>query len=158
LVCLGRTDDQVKIRGFRVELGEVEAVVTQYPGVREAAIVVREDQPGQKVLCAYVVPHAQQTVDSGALRQALRQTLPDYMVPSFIVLLEQLPLSGTGKVDRKALPAPQAEHLGMQDQYEAPRNPTEETLAQLWSELLGIEPIGINSSFFELGGHSLLVM
>ena len=153
---LGRIDHQVKIRGFRIELGEIEAAVTQYAGVREAAIVVREDQPGSKVLCAYVVAQPGRIVEVAGVRQALRQQLPDYMVPSFIMLLDALPLTANGKVDRKALPKPEA---GSQSGAIAlPQTHLERQIAQIWAEHLQVTAIGLHDNFFDLGGHSLLMV
>jgi amino acid adenylation domain-containing protein len=150
LEFLGRFDDQVKIRGFRIELGEIEALLLALPGVREAAVVVREDRPGDRRLVAYVAGDV--TVD--ALRQSLHERLPDYMVPTSFVTLAALPLTPNGKVDRKALPAPDAQGAG--EDHVAPRTPVEEVLACIWSEVLGRKRIGASDHFFDLGGHSLL--
>jgi hypothetical protein len=150
LEFMGRLDDQVKIRGFRIEPGEVEAALAAYPGVREARVMMREDQPGDKRLVAYVVG----SVEMDGLRAHLRQGLPEYMVPQAIVALERLPLNANGKVDRKALPVP--EYAADADRYVAPRTPTEEVLAGIWAEVLGRERVGVEESFFDLGGHSLL--
>ncbi|HEX8317688.1 amino acid adenylation domain-containing protein [Longimicrobium sp.] len=152
LEFMGRLDDQVKIRGFRIEPGEVEAAIAAYPGVREARVMMREDQPGDKRLVAYVVGSAE--VDG--LRAHLRQGLPEYMVPRAIVALDRLPLTPNGKVDRKALPVP--EYAADAELYVAPRTPTEEVLAGIWAEVLRLERVGVEESFFELGGHSLLAM
>src|SRR6185369_16381181 len=156
LEFLGRFDDQVKIRGFRVELGEIEALLLSLPGVREAAVVVREDRSaggaGERRLVAYVVGDA--TGDARFLREALRERLPDYMVPSAFVALAALPLTTNGKVDRRALPAPELQ--SPEDTYQAPRTPVEQVLAGIWAEVLGLERVGAADSFFELGGHSLL--
>ncbi|WP_420126423.1 amino acid adenylation domain-containing protein [Longimicrobium sp.] len=149
LEFMGRLDDQVKIRGFRIEPGEVEAAIAPYPGVRQARVMMREDQPGDKRLVAYVVGDA----EVEALRAHLRQSLPEYMVPQAIVPLDRLPLNANGKVDRKALPAPE---YASSEAYVAPRTPAEEVLAGIWAEVLGVERVGAEAGFFELGGHSLL--
>ncbi|TFI53960.1 amino acid adenylation domain-containing protein [Mastigocladus laminosus UU774] len=159
---LGRIDHQVKIRGFRVELGEIEAFLLQHEAVREAVVVVREDDPDDKRLVAYVVPKSEFDQDILAsseliqqLRDFLQVKLPGHMVPSAIVLLEALPLAPSGKVDRGALPVPsfnQESELG----FVAPRTPTEEIVADIWGQVLKQEHIGIHDNFFDLGGHSLL--
>ncbi|HEU0051863.1 MAG TPA: condensation domain-containing protein, partial [Longimicrobium sp.] len=150
LEFLGRVDDQVKIRGFRIEPGEVEAAITAFPGMRQARVVMREDQPGDKRLVAYVVGSA----DVEGLRAHLRQSLPEYMVPRAIVAMVRLPLNANGKVDRKALPVP--EYAADADRYVAPRTPVEEVLAGIWADVLRLERVGVEDSFFEVGGHSLL--
>ncbi|WP_190285780.1 non-ribosomal peptide synthetase [Montanilutibacter psychrotolerans] len=155
LEYVGRNDHQVKIRGFRIELGEIEAKLLGQPAVREALVLAREDVPGEKYLAAYVVGATDAELDPQALRDALAQTLPDYMVPAAWVLLPTLPLTPNGKVDRNALPAPAASGIP-QRAYEPPQGDTESTLAQIWSELLRVERIGRNDHFFEIGGHSLL--
>ncbi|MER2513276.1 MAG: non-ribosomal peptide synthase/polyketide synthase [Nitrosomonas ureae] len=149
---LGRVDDQVKVRGFRIELGEVEAQLQLQPDVREAVVVAREG-PGGMRLVAYVSLHAGYAGDAAALRESLGNTLPDYMIPSAIIVLESLPLNANGKVDRKRLPEP--EFLST-DRYEAPQGEIEEALAGIWQEILGIGRIGRNDNFFELGGDSIL--
>ncbi|HYN22261.1 MAG TPA: amino acid adenylation domain-containing protein, partial [Thermoanaerobaculia bacterium] len=149
---LGRADNQVKIRGFRIELGEIEAALVALPGVREAVVTAREDT-GDRRLVAYISGHAS-GLTAERLRYLLRDRLPDYMVPAAFVLLPELPLIPSGKVDRKALPAP--EWQSAETSYVAPRTPVEEILARIWSDLLGLERIGAADQFFELGGHSLL--
>ena len=150
---LGRIDNQVKIRGFRIELGEIEATVSQHPEVKEAAVIAREDVPGDKRLVAYIVPETKAPTKS-ELRSFLKQKLPDYMVPSAFVTLESLPLTPNGKVDRRGLPAPDIS-AASETTFVAPKTPIEELLAAIWSQVLGIEKIGIHDNFFELGGHSL---
>ncbi|MCY1015548.1 non-ribosomal peptide synthetase [Pyxidicoccus sp. MSG2] len=159
LEFLGRVDQQVKLRGYRIEPGEVEGVLRQHSGVREAVTVVREDSPGDRRLVAYVVPSlpAEGATPSAAdLRTFIQQRLPEYMVPAAYVLLPALPLTPNGKVDRRALPAPGRDSLAPTSTYVAPRTPDEERLAALWAELLRVERPGIHDDFFALGGHSLL--
>ncbi|WP_164021878.1 non-ribosomal peptide synthetase, partial [Pyxidicoccus trucidator] len=154
---LGRLDFQVKVRGLRIELGEIEAALELHPQVRQAVVVVREDSAsGDKRLVAYVVaPSGTQAPDSSALRDALKQRLPEYMVPSAFVSMEALPLNSSGKLDRKALPAPDGA-LTASVEFVAPRTPTEQLLAFQWSLLLKATRVGARDNFFELGGHSLL--
>jgi amino acid adenylation domain-containing protein len=153
LEYLGRLDHQVKIRGFRVELGEIEAALAACPGVEEAVVAAREDEPGVRRLVAYVAGAPE--VSAGELRQRLQDRLPAYMVPAVFVLLEALPHTPNGKVDRRALPAPEAERA-LEAEPQAPRTPLEKTLAGLWAQVLGVDGVGVHDSFFELGGHSLL--
>ena len=149
---LGRADQQVKIRGFRVEPGEVETALLAHPDVREAAVVAREDAPGDRRLVGYVVPREGRVPDAAGLKAFLGARLPGHMVPSALVMLEALPLSPTGKVDRRALPAP--ERAG--DRYVAPRTAAEQAVAAIYAEVLGTARVGGTDDFFELGGHSLL--
>ena len=151
---LGRIDNQVKIRGFRIELGEIEASLSRMEEVLEAIVMAREDAHGEKRLVTYVVGHSGRAVDVEALRGALGRELPDYMVPAAFVVLDALPLNRNGKIDRKALPAPGMEFL-RRGVYVAPRTATEETLCGIWSEVLGVDRVGVEDNFFELGGHSL---
>ncbi|MBA2672822.1 non-ribosomal peptide synthase/polyketide synthase, partial [Ramlibacter sp.] len=153
---LGRNDLQVKIRGFRIELGEVEARLAECDGVREAAVIAREDQPGDKRLVAYVVAQDDvQPPSAAALRAQLGQSLPEYMVPGAFVVLEALPLTPNGKLDRKALPEPGGERQAGND-YVEPATPTERALAAIWAGVLQVDQVGLHDNFFELGGHSLL--
>jgi amino acid adenylation domain-containing protein/non-ribosomal peptide synthase protein (TIGR01720 family) len=153
---LGRADEQVKLRGFRIEPGEVEAALAHHPVVREAAVLVREDSPGQPRLVAYVVPTEGRSVEPAELRAALKERLPEYLVPSAFVSLPALPLTSSGKVDRKSLPAPEGVRPDTGTPFVAPRSELEQQLAAMWAELLGVERLGIHDNFFELGGHSLL--
>ena len=155
LEYLGRIDEQVKIRGFRIELGEIEALLAQHPAVRESVVVVREDEQGDKRLVAYAIPQTAQSPQIGELRQFLKEKLPGYMVPNAIVILESLPLTPSGKIDRRALPAPDSQPE-LQDKYVAPSTPIEAMLVQIWAEVLKVEQVGIHDNFFALGGHSLL--
>jgi non-ribosomal peptide synthetase component F len=151
--CMGRIDQQVKIRGFRIELGEVEATLRQIPTIREAIVLLREDRIGDKRLVAYLLLDDSANLDLSAVRQFLQVHLPEYMVPSAFVFLDKVPLSPNGKVDRKALPAPD---LPSDDIYVAPATPVEEALARIWTEALNVPRVGLHSHFFNLGGHSLL--
>ncbi|OJW54632.1 MAG: hypothetical protein BGO67_05225 [Alphaproteobacteria bacterium 41-28] len=179
---LGRVDDQVKIRGSRVELGEIDLTLSQYGDVKQAVVVAREDQPGDKKLVAYVVPHEsllsslvqeslftssseqEFAILSGdtlpalteALRNHIARSLPDYMIPSFFVFLNKMPLTPNGKIDRKSLPAPDLSLRYLGKEYVAPTTQIEQELVKIWSEVLCIEKIGIHDNFFRIGGHSLL--
>jgi amino acid adenylation domain-containing protein len=153
---LGRIDHQVKLRGYRIELGEIEAVLMEHTAVREAAVVVHEDAPSDKRLVAYIVADGQTGVTMSELRSFIRLKLPEYMTPSSFVLLDELPLTASGKLDRRALPAPDALRSEHKKNFVAPRTPVEELLSEIWKEVLGVERVSINDNFFELGGHSLL--
>jgi len=152
---LGRIDDQVKIRGFRIELGEIESVLSRHPAIREASVMAREIAPGSKQLVAYIVA-SQPRPDLSELREHLKKKLPEYMVPAAFVFLDSLPLTNNGKVDRKALPAPEPERPEFAERYKAPRSPVEQRLASIWSKVLRVERVGIDDNFFELGGDSIL--
>ncbi|HEX2642744.1 MAG TPA: amino acid adenylation domain-containing protein, partial [Thermoanaerobaculia bacterium] len=151
---LGRLDHQVKVRGFRIELGEIETALAALPGVQQAVVVVREERPEGGARDPRLVAYVVGDIAAEELRRALRERLPDYMVPAAFVRLPALPLMTNGKVDRKALPAP--ERQASQESYVAPRTPVEEVLAGIWSELLGLDQVGADDAFFDLGGHSLL--
>ncbi|MUG97531.1 amino acid adenylation domain-containing protein [Scytonema sp. UIC 10036] len=149
-----RIDNQVKIRGFRIELGEIEAVLSQYPCVREVAVLLREDIPGDKQLVAYVVLKEKQSSTMNELKQFLTERLPRYMIPASFVMLETLPLTPNGKLNRAALPIPEVE----KKTFVAPRNELERELVEIWEQVLGIQPVGVRDNFFDLGGHSLLAL
>ncbi|WP_025130131.1 non-ribosomal peptide synthetase [Pseudomonas sp. PH1b] len=157
LEYLGRNDDQVKIRGFRIELGEIEARLADCDGVREAVVIAREDSPGDKRLVAYVIARPGATPSAAHLREQLQRTLADYMLPSAFVRLQAWPLTTNGKLDRKALPAPDGESLARRE-YQAPEGEVEQAIARIWQELLHLPQVGRQDNFFELGGHSLLAV
>ena len=156
LFHLGRKDFQVKIRGYRVEVSEIEMALLEHPAVKEVAVVGREVHTGDKRLVAYFVPTGQPAASVRELRNFLKERLPDYMIPSAFVMLRALPLTPNGKVDRLALPAPEGTRPELGTPFAAPRTPVEEELAGIWSEVLGLDQVGIHDDFFELGGHSLL--
>ena len=156
LVHLGRKDAHVKIRGFSVELAEVEAVLRDAVGVRNVVVTTRERTPGHQILVAYVVPTERPAVGIDALRRAVAATLPDYMVPSAFVIMDELPLAGPGKVNVRALPEPDRGRPDLGTALVQPRTPVEEEMARIWAEVLGLDRVGIHDPFFELGGDSLL--
>jgi amino acid adenylation domain-containing protein len=168
LEYLGRNDQQVKIRGFRIELGEIEAALQEHAGVRQAVVIAREDQPGEKRLVAYVVPEAggdekergkgipDEELEMSQLREHLQGKLPEYMVPSAYVWLKELPLNHNGKIDWKKLPQP--DENTREQEYVGPRNSIEETLCRVWQEVMRVERVGIHDNFFTLGGHSLMAV
>ena len=157
LEFLGRLDDQVKIRGYRIEPGEVEAVLRAHPSVGEAAVVARAEPGGETVLVAYASPAEGAALSVAALREHMAAQLPAWMVPAHVVALARLPNTPSGKVDRRALPAPDLAAHPSEDAApsEPPATPTEEAMAAIWAEVLGLERVGATDDFFDLGGHSL---
>ncbi|BAZ54103.1 amino acid adenylation domain-containing protein [Nostoc sp. NIES-4103] len=152
---LGRIDYQVKIRGFRIELGEIEAVLNQHPAVRETVVTVQKDEFGNQRLIAYVVAN-NISLKINELRSFLQQKLPEYMLPSTFIMLEAMPLTPNGKLDRRALPAPDQQRPELQSTFIAPQTPIEKQLAEIWMQVLGLKQVGVNDNFFELGGDSIL--
>ncbi|AFY89165.1 non-ribosomal peptide synthetase [Chroococcidiopsis thermalis] len=155
LEYLGRIDDQVKIRGFRIELAEIQSVILEYSGVKEAVVIAREDVPGNKRLAAYIVWNAESPSSIDVMQSFLQEKLPDYMVPSVFVPLKELPLTNNGKVNTKALPAPEQVRAAS-GTFVPPTTPTEKLLADIWTQVLRVERLGIHDNFFELGGDSIL--
>ncbi|QDL10988.1 hypothetical protein DP113_26435 [Brasilonema octagenarum UFV-E1] len=153
-----RIDNQVKVRGFRIELGEIEAVLSQHPAILQTVVIAYEAVPGDKRLVAYIVPNQDSVPITSELRLYLRERLPEYMVPFAYLLLEALPLTPNGKVNRRALPAPESVKQELEADFVAPRNELERQIAQIWEEILGIQPVGVTVNFFDLGGHSLLAV
>jgi hypothetical protein len=153
---LGRKDFQVKIRGFRVELAEVESVLSQHPGLRETVVVARTDEVTETQLVAYVVPKHEHNLPATDLYSYMKLTLPDYMIPSAFVFLDAIPRTPNGKVDRRRLPLPDRSNAGMENTFVQPRTRHEAFLAGVWTDILGLDRVGVQNNFFELGGHSLL--
>ena len=158
IVFAGRNDAQVKIRGHRIELGEIEAVLQRHEQVKQAAVIAHESVNTGVRLVGYVVPRDGITLDTDALRQNVSEQLPEYMVPSFLVALDELPLTRNGKVDTNALPQPETAQRVREQNYVAPRNEIEATITRVWQEVLGLERVGVNDNFFDAGGHSLLMV
>ncbi|MDJ0728709.1 MAG: amino acid adenylation domain-containing protein [Crocosphaera sp.] len=155
LEFLGRIDNQVKVRGFRIELGEIETILTNHSDIKEATVIIREDNPGNKSIVAYCIPHNHQ-LTSHDVRNYLTEKLPNYMIPNAFVFLDQFPLTPNGKINRRALPIPDNSQSNFRVEFVPPRTSTEEELATIWTEVLGLNKVGIYDNFFELGGHSLL--
>ena len=155
LQYLGRADEQVKIRGYRIELGEIQSALTDLDGVDQAVVIAREDRPGDKRLVGYVTESQTGAVDPAAARATLADRLPPYMVPAAVVVLDTLPMTVNGKLDTRALPAPEFQDA---DRYRAPANAVEEILAGIYAQVLGVERVGVDDSFFDLGGDSVSAM
>jgi amino acid adenylation domain-containing protein len=155
---LGRIDHQIKIRGFRIELGEIETVLRQHPAISDTVVVAREDTPGDKRVVAYFVSVGEAVLTTAELRSFLKEKLPEYMLPSVFVTLKSMPLTPNGKVDRRALPAPDQASLAPTGTFAAPKDEVETQLVQIWENLLNVRPIGVKDNYFELGGHSLVAV
>jgi acyl carrier protein len=155
---LRRNDRQVKLRGIRVEVGEIEVFLTKHEAVRQAVVFAREDIPGDTRLVAYVIPAQPQAPATTVLRRYLQTWLPDYLIPSAFVFLESLPLTVSGKVDRRALPAPSGDRPEQDMPFVEPSTPTEIELAEIWKQILRVERVGLHDNFFNIGGHSLLAV
>jgi amino acid adenylation domain-containing protein len=158
LEYLGRVDDQVKVRGYRIELGEIEAALAAHPGVQSCTVLAVEETPGNKQLVAYAIPQGNRSPAAEDLKDFLKQSLPEYMVPAQFVFLDSFPLTQNGKIDRKSLPAPSHGNISAAHEFVAPRTETEKKVAAMWIELLKVERIGIHDDFFDLGGHSLMAI
>jgi amino acid adenylation domain-containing protein len=155
---LGRLDYQVKIRGFRIEIGEIEAALVQHPAVREAVVIALEDKPDNKRLIAYIVSYQKHALTTTELRHFLKNKLPEYMVPSVFMLLDSLPLTSNGKINRRALPSPEGIRPELTVEYVAPQSEVEQMIASIWQEVLEVEKVGVYDNFFDIGGNSLLVI
>jgi acyl carrier protein len=155
---LGRVDQQVKIRGHRVELGEIEALLNEHPAVRESVVIAKEGVNGDKRLIAYIIPREGQNPNRHQLRQYAQERMPDFMVPAQVVFMKAFPQTPNLKIDRKALPPPEADVKEEESNFEPPATEVEAAVAELWRELLGVQRIGRRDNFFESGGHSLLAM
>jgi len=153
---LGRMDHQIKLRGYRIELGEIESIISKHEVVRDVAVMLREDEPSDKRIVAYLVVENNDERSIGEIRRYIKEKLPEYMVPTSFVVVEALPLTPNGKVDRKSLPRPDQTRGASGDEYVAPRSELEEGVARIWAAVLGVDKVGVNDNFFELGGHSLL--
>jgi amino acid adenylation domain-containing protein len=158
IIFTGRNDAQVKVRGHRIELGEIESVLLRHDEIKQAVVVAREANNADVRLVAYIITTGGAKLDTTELRQKLSEQLPDYMTPSFLVALDELPLTRNGKVDLTALPAPETAQRSRDEHYVAPRNEIEATITRVWQEALGVERIGVNDNFFDAGGHSLLMV
>jgi aryl carrier-like protein len=157
LEFLGRLDNQIKLRGFRIELGEIESVLTSHPAIAQAVVSLREDVPGERRLVGYLVPAAGSLPAAADLRSFLLTRLPDYMAPAAYVTIDTMPLTPNGKIDRRALPAPDWSKRSRAVPYEAPATPDEGTMASIWEEVLRLKQVGRNDNLFELGADSLHV-
>jgi len=155
---LNRGDKQVKIRGYRIELGDIETIIGQYPTVQENRVMVREDQPNDKRLAAYLVVNNKESFQIKAIKDFLEDQLPNYMIPTAFVLMDQFPMTVSKKVDRSKLPIPPRATHTKQEEFIFPNSPTEKVLAKIWSDILGIQKLGVHDNFFELGGHSLIAV
>jgi amino acid adenylation domain-containing protein len=158
LEYIGRTDNQVKVRGYRIELGEIEAVLQQHPAIRDTVVTVREGSSGYKQLVAYITSMTREPISVEDLRHFLHERLPEYMIPAFFMMLDEMPLTANGKLNRQALPDPHPSEMDLYSHYIAPRERLEIQLTQQWEDLLEIQPIGVRDNFFSLGGNSLLVV
>ena len=155
---LGRMDNQVKIRDYRIEPGETETVLGQYPGLRQSVVCVRENSRGEKHLAAYIILDGENTVKISELRRFLMQKLPKYMIPSFFVPVDSIPLTANGKIDYGALPDPDVVKADSAEAFIAPRDELESKLSEIWKSVLEIDSVGVRDNFFDLGGHSLLAL